>query len=137
MDGITMRLPGLLFAGPDEREITTLGDEAKVRQVPEDLVVLLRVVSGAEQGRGYQIRETPLTIGRDKICTISVNDTRMSRQHAALYYLAPDFFLKDLASTNGVMVNGRKVKQAKLNSGDKVSMGSTVFEFIVSKLGAK
>ena len=60
MDGMTLSLPWLLFAmGPDEREITTLGDEALVRPVPEDLVVLLRVVSGAEQGRGYQYPRDP------------------------------------------------------------------------------
>lgn len=135
MDGICYRLPMFLFAlPPDNEEITTLGDESKVRQIPDELVVLLRVMQGPEQGKGYQITETPLTVGRDKICTISINDTRMSRQHAGIYYMAPDFFLKDLASTNGVFVNGKKVKQAKLNSGDQVQMGSALFEFIVSKL---
>jgi pSer/pThr/pTyr-binding forkhead associated (FHA) protein len=139
MDGISYRLPWLWFAIPPvNEEITTLGDESKVHQIPEDLVVLLRVLQGAELGKGYQITETPLTIGRDKICTISINDSRLSRQHAGIYYLGPDFFIKDLASTNGVFVNARKVKQIKLNSGDQVQMGSTLFEFIVSKLsGAK
>ena len=135
MDGITLRLPWMFFAmPPDEKEITTLGDDAKVHKVPDDLLVLLRVVQGAEPGKGYQITQTPLTIGRDKICTISINDSRMSRQHAAFYYLVPDFFVKDLASTNGVMVNGRKIKQVKLNSGDQILMGGTMFEFIISRL---
>jgi pSer/pThr/pTyr-binding forkhead associated (FHA) protein len=139
MDGICYRLPLIFFAlPPSNEEITTLGDESKVHQIPDNLVVLLRVLQGAEQGKGYQIHETPLTIGRDKICSISINDTRLSRQHAGIYFLAPDFFIKDLASTNGVFVNARKVKQIKLNSGDQIQMGSTLFEFIVSRLeGAK
>jgi len=139
MGAASLSLPWFLFAlPPDEQGITTLEDDAKVRQVPENLVVLLRVVQGAEQGRGYQITETPLTIGRDKLCGISINDTRMSRQHAGIYYLAPDFFVKDLGSTNGVFVNNKKVKQTRLASGDRIQMGGTIFEFIVSKLmGAK
>jgi predicted component of type VI protein secretion system len=139
MDGMSIRIPLVLFAmPPDEKEITTLGDEAKVHQVPDDLLVLLRVVKGLEPGKGYQITQTPLTIGRDKLCTISLNDSRMSRQHGAIFYLAPDFYVKDLASTNGVFVNGKKIKQVKLNSGDQLQMGGTLFEFIVSRLpGAK
>jgi len=135
MDGMSIRLPLLLFAlPPDDEEITTLGDDAKVHQVPDDLVVLLRVAQGVEPGKGYQITLTPLTIGRDQICTIAINDSRMSRQHGAIFFLAPDFYVKDLVSTNGVFVNGKKVKQVKLNSGDRIQMGGTLFEFIVSKL---
>jgi len=134
MEGI-MRLPALLFAlPPDEKEITTLGDDAKVHQVPEDLLVVLRVVQGPEPGKGYQITETPLTIGRDQLCSISINDSRMSRQHGAVYYLAPDFYVKDLVSTNGVFVNGNKIKHCQLSNGDRIQLGGTVFEFIISKL---
>ena len=129
----------LLFAlPPDKQEITSLGEDAKVKKLPDDLLVLLRVIEGAEPGKGYQINEMPITIGRDKICKIMVNDSKMSRQHAGIYYYSPDFFIKDLASTNGTLVNDKPVKQARLRSGDRIKLGGTVFEFIVSKMsGAK
>lgn len=58
----------------------------------------------------------------------------MSRQHAVILFYAPDFFIKDLASTNGTYLNDKPIKQARLKSGDKIQMGQTIFEFIVSKL---
>ena len=132
---LTFRFPFLLFAlPPDNQEITTLGEDAKVGKIPEDFLVVLRMLEGPEPGKGYQITETPLTIGRDNLCTITINDPRMSRQHAVIYYYHPDFFLKDLGSTNGTFVNDRLVKQARLKSGDRIRMGGTLFEFIMSKL---
>ncbi len=118
----------------DKQEITTLGDEAKVRDIPEDIMVMLRVKKGAEPGRGYQITKTPVSIGRDTLSNISINDTRMSRQHAALFFLPPDFYLKDLGSTNGTYVNNKRIKQATLKNGDLVRIGNTEFEFIVSEV---
>ncbi len=135
MSEMVINFPALLFSlVTDDQGVTTLGDEAKVHKIPDDLVVLLRVLEGAEAGKGYQIHETPVTIGRDKICAISVKDSRMSRQHGAILYFAPDFFIKDLASSNGTLLDGKPVKQAKLKNGDKIKMGQTVFEFIVSNL---
>ncbi len=134
MEGILI-FPFLLFAlPPDEQEITTLGDDAKIRKIPDDLLVVLRIIEGPEPGKGFQISQTPITIGRDNICTITINDPRMSRQHAVLYYYHPDFFLKDLGSTNGTFVNDRRIKQAQIKNGDKIRMGGTLFEFIMSKL---
>jgi len=116
----------------DQQEITTLGDEAKAREVPEGLMVMLRVLEGKEVGRGYPIHKTPVSLGRDALCDISILDQRMSRQHAMLFYFQPDFYLKDLGSTNGSFVNDKRIKQALIKNGDQVKVGATVLEFIVS-----
>lgn len=116
----------------DKQEITTLGDEAKVREIPENLMVMLRVKKGAEPERGYQITKTPVSLGRDNLSNISLNDPRMSRQHAGLFYSPPDFHLKDLGSTNGSFVNGKRIKNVVLKSGDMIRLGNTELEFIVS-----
>jgi len=132
---LILRFPFLFFAlPPDNQEITTLGEDAKVRKIPENLLVVLRVLEGPEPGKGYQITEAPLTIGRDNICSITINDPRMSRQHAVIYYYHPDFFIKDLGSTNGTFVNERMVKQTRLKNGDQIRMGGTLFEIIITKL---
>ena len=117
----------------DKQEITTLGDDAKVREVPDSIMVMLRVTKGAEMDRGYQITKTPVSIGRDQLSGISVNDTRMSRQHAALFYAPPDFFLKDLGSTNGSFVNEKRISHSPLKNGDIIKLGNTEFEFIISE----
>jgi len=116
----------------DDQEITTLGDEAKAKEIPEGMMVMLRVVEGQEAGKGYPVHKVPVTLGRDAISDISITDTRMSRQHAMLFFYSPDFYLKDLGSTNGTFVNDKRIKQAIIKNGDKVKVGSTVLEFIVS-----
>lgn len=117
----------------DEQEITTLGEDAKAKDLPEGIVVMLRVIEGQEEGKGYPIEKVPVTLGRDNICDISITDTRMSRQHSMLFYYEPDFFLKDLGSTNGTFVNDKRIKQTAIKNGDHIKVGNTVLEFIVSK----
>lgn len=134
-------MENLNFFSPEPRppadfinqEITTLGDEAKVQELPPGLMALFREVEGQNPGKGYAVEKVPLTLGRDALCDVSITDTRMSRQHAMLFYYAPHFYLKDLGSTNGTFVNDKRIKQAILQNGDKVKMGGTTLEFIVSK----
>jgi hypothetical protein len=126
---------GNLAAPPvDEQEITTLGDEAKTKAVPDGLMVMLRVLEGQEPGKGYPIHQTPVSLGRDALCDVSITDSRLSRQHAMIYYFAPDFYLKDLGSTNGSFVNDKRIKQSAIKNGDKIKLGSTLLEFIVSNI---
>jgi len=121
------------MAPVDDQEITTLGQDAKAREVPEGMMVMLRVLEGQEVGRGYPIHKTPVSLGRDALCDVSILDSRMSRQHAMLLYFQPDFFIKDLGSTNGSFVNDKRIKQALIKNGDHLKLGSTVLEFIVSR----
>jgi two-component system, cell cycle response regulator len=120
----------------NEQEITTLGDDAKAKELPEGITVLLRVVEGLELGKGYTVDKVPVSLGRDALCGVSITDTRMSRQHAMLFYYAPDFHLKDLGSTNGTFINDKRIKQGIVKNGDRIKIGNTVLEFIVSKTGA-
>jgi len=116
----------------DKQEITSLGEDAKAKKLPPGITVMLRVLEGQEPGRGYQIEKSPVTIGRDSMCDVSIPDTRMSRQHCMLFYYSPTFYIKDLGSTNGTFVNDKRVKQSEMKNGDHIQVGSTVLELIVS-----
>lgn len=120
--------------GPkDDQEITTLGVGAQPQELPEGILVMLRVIAGAEPGRGYQITSLPVTLGRDAICGVSLPDPKISRQHAAMVLQGADLVIKDLGSTNGTFVNDKRVKEAVLNHGDQLRLGNTVLEFILSQ----
>jgi hypothetical protein len=69
-------------------------------------------------------------IGRSRECDIQVADPNVSRQHAELRREGGGFVIVDLGSTNGIEVNGRKVKRASLDTGDRISIGQTdlIFE---------
>ncbi len=120
------------MAPVDEQDITTLGDEAKAKELPEGMMVMLRVLEGQEKGKGYHVEKVPVTIGRDQISDISITDSRMSRQHCMVFYYAPEFYIKDLGSTNGTFVNEKRIKQSGIKNGDHIKAGSTLLEFIVS-----
>ncbi len=121
-----------MSAPPTDQEVTQLGDDAKAKELPEGILILLRVLEGQEVGREYQINKVPVTMGRDALCDLSITDGRMSRQHAMIFYYSPDFYLKDLGSTNGSFVNEKRIKQEVIKNGDHVKVGSTTMEFIVT-----
>lgn len=70
-------------------------------------------------------------IGRDPSNQIVLNDDRYtSRYHAWITYESAKFWLEDLGSTNGTMLNGQVVEQREqLRSGDRIKIGETEMIF--------
>ncbi|SRR6056297_1057388 len=74
-----------------------------------------------------------VTVGRLPECTISINDSNISRHHAEVKAGPTAFVVTDLGSTNGTMVNGVKtVGEHRLRDGDIISFGSTHVRFEAS-----
>ncbi len=69
-----------------------------------------------------------LGVGRTFNNDVALNDPGVSREHAVFSYDGLLLTVKDLKSRNGIFVNQEKVDAAILQSGDKVTIGSTVFE---------
>jgi hypothetical protein len=70
------------------------------------------------------------TIGRSRDCDIVLDDAGASRRHAELRPDPAGWALRDLASTNGVRVNGRAIHGTQpLRQGDRVEIGSTEIVF--------
>jgi hypothetical protein len=81
-------------------------------------------------GARHEIRKRRTVIGRSKDCDLQLADPNVSRRHAELRQEGTAYWIVDLDSTNGIEINGRRAKRAKLDSGDVVTIGSTdlVFE---------
>ena len=81
----------------------------------------------------YKLTKQRVSIGRDKNCTIVINNNTVSKDHAILEF-DEDFncIIKDLNSSNGTYVNGQKLKTVplKLRSGDKIKFGKYDMEYI-------
>lgn len=71
-----------------------------------------------------QVIRPPLTLGRDKQNDISLPTGRVSRKHALIKEEAGQIVLLDLESTNGTLVNGRRVTRAILKPGDVIRLGA-------------
>jgi hypothetical protein len=80
-------------------------------------------------GETRRIDKRRVVLGRSRECDIQVEDPNVSRRHAELRQEGSSYWIVDLDSTNGVEVNGRRVKRAKLEDGDTFTVGSTDVTF--------
>jgi hypothetical protein len=65
-----------------------------------------------------------LLVGRHDACDVVVGHPSVSRKHARLSFRDGHWVLRDLASTNGTRVNGKRVVRCRLEPGDRLSLGS-------------
>jgi pSer/pThr/pTyr-binding forkhead associated (FHA) protein len=71
----------------------------------------------------HVLKAEALTIGRMNGNSIALDHSSVSLSHAKLTRIGGDYFLKDLNSTNGTMLNGQSVTEARLRDGDHVKFG--------------
>lgn len=94
-------------------------------------LVWLVVMNGLRAGKEFRL-EALTDIGRDsRYNQISLDDVTISRQHARVRLEKEGFVIYDLASANGVMVNGQKEQRRPLKNGDRITIGQTVLAFMV------
>lgn len=93
---------------------------------------VLKTISNGTLGIGSVIPVTStISIGRREDNSIVLNDQFVSSYHAKIYVKNNDFYLEDLASTNGTFINDSKVEgRVRLKVNDQIRMGSTVFKVI-------
>ena len=68
-------------------------------------------------------------IGRAPGCDIVLDDRNVSRRHAEIRRRGPVVVLVDLDSTNGTIVNGRRVREHPLADGDRITLGNSRLTF--------
>jgi pSer/pThr/pTyr-binding forkhead associated (FHA) protein len=90
-------------------------------------------------GDGTKVAVKPgvLSIGRSAESSVPLNDTNVSRRHAEIRSRGEgariEWFLSDVGSTNGTMLNGVKISgEQKLKNGDALMFGGTSARFEVS-----
>lgn len=93
----------------------------EVSWVPELLVA----------GVSHSLISARTSVGRDSTADIQIEDNGLSRKHFEILWDGSSAVLRDLGSTNGVKVNGRKVDQLVLQNGTTFSAGRTDFLFNV------
>lgn len=67
-----------------------------------------------------------VVLGRDQDCTTTLSSPQVSRRHAEIKRSGPLFFVSDLGSKNGVVVNRKPVTEAVLAPGDVLRIGGFV-----------
>lgn len=89
-------------------------------------------ISG-EDVREKVLHQGHILIGRSELCDIYVASTAVSRHHALINYTFADATLVDLSSTNGTYVDGRRIKEHKLEPGETITLGNCTIEYVVDQ----
>lgn len=88
---------------------------------------VLVITQGPLAGRRIDL-EGELVIGREG-ATLTIEDSELSRRHAAVRPVADGYEVEDLGSLNGTYVNGRRIDgPTRLTGGDAIKLGQSVLE---------
>lgn len=77
----------------------------------------------------WPLGQTSLSIGRRPDNHIVLPDTFASGRHAMIGYVNGRYFVEDLKSSNGTVLNGQRISRAPLKNGDVIYIGSQRLEF--------
>ncbi len=87
----------------------------------------LECLEGILAGRRFALDPLPFTLGRKKDNSLLVDDSRASGHHARIVERSGRLHVEDLGSTNGTLVNQKRVQDGVLRSGAQVRIGDTIF----------
>lgn len=112
-------------------------DVPRPRQIPKNMAYLQLITNKKslyfDVNSVYPLDKDIMVIGRGEKCDISINDLYMSTRHVQLWFEEGEWYIADLASTNGTYINGRKMKDEPfiLDSGDTIKVGQLEFLVVI------
>jgi phosphoserine phosphatase RsbU/P len=88
------------------------------------------LTEGTMKGRSFDFDDNNnVFIGRSSKNDIQIKDNAISRKHLKVFNIGKRFFIEDLKSTNGTLINGEPVASGEsyeVNESDSIQIGSTV-----------
>src|SRR5271166_1810595 len=90
-------------------------------------------IAGLFQGSVFALPEGEVSIGRDSSNQIYLADAALSRRHCVLLHKGTEIRVRDLGSRNGTRVNSVPVAEQQLEHGDQISLGSSLFVFLLEE----
>jgi predicted component of type VI protein secretion system len=95
---------------------------------------VLQVVRGRSANTTLKLSEGVTSVGRHDDCWIRIKSSQVSRRHCEIFESGGRLTIRDLGSSNGTYVNGKRVLgQQALTIGDELTLGAVTLR--VAKLG--
>jgi len=91
----------------------------------------LTIETGPDAGHSHRAGDRALRLGRSPDNDIILRDPATSGHHARVERRGETFWIVDLGSTNGTLVNGEPIQEKELNHGDRVTIGQNAVQFSV------
>ncbi len=96
---------------------------------PEYGSAWLEGIGGMVAGQKITLLREENIMGRSRVCDIQFHDPKVSRQHAMIRLYRGHYFLQDMQSSRGTLVNSQPIQTHLLKSGDQIRLGDTVLVF--------
>jgi hypothetical protein len=90
----------------------------------------VHIVAGPGAGARIPVAGQRMTIGRLTSCNVTIDDSTVSREHAALVRRGDRWWVVDLGSTNGTSVNGVQAAEQPVAVGDRIELGDAAVELV-------
>jgi pSer/pThr/pTyr-binding forkhead associated (FHA) protein len=91
--------------------------------------IMLTVLTGPEAGVAYKLIGETVSLGRSSENDVIIHDNKSSRHHARIERRGDEFWIIDLGSTAGMLVNNKETKECSLHPGDEITIGMIVMRF--------
>lgn len=91
---------------------------------PTDIAWLESLPRDGQAPLRAELAQLPFTIGRNESCDLTIESTRISREHLRIEQGPSGYVVRDLGSTNGTFVNGVKITESPLADGDMLAVAN-------------
>lgn len=129
-DGPSSEVRFAFTSEPLVDEVAADGPRPADEKKDQDRRALLLYQEGTTDEQIYPFTNDNLTIGRGRENDIQIkNDSKVSRYHCKLFRRGNNFYIEDVKSSNGTLVNGDLITDRRLFGGEEIIIGETFFRF--------
>lgn len=119
---------------PEVSEETGTYDPGGLPSLPASQRLSLAITEGPDAARVFRIEKPQVTIGRHN-ADVEIDDRESSRNHASLEIRDGHFFIRDLGSSNGTYVEGRRIEEeTEIFDKSEFRVGGTTLMLIVTNI---
>jgi hypothetical protein len=112
-----------MIYSPEGERVGQLEDRPHGRPRPDRPLLLF-------DGKRLVVGPAGVSLGRSRQCDVVLSDPNVSRQHAEIRPRGAGWVLTDLGSTNGSLLNGRRIDgPAPVRPGDEIELGTSLMTF--------
>ncbi len=120
-------------ADVDDRTMNPALAPTEMLELPADRKYSLAVLQGKASGEIFPISKPRMILGRAD-CDIVLDDPECSREHAVVEVLGSRVVIRDLGSTNGTFVGGKRIDEDELENHTEFRVGEHVLMLIITSL---
>lgn len=120
------------FQSPQQFQDEDVNDEKTSTGIKQHLDYSLKVFKENSFLQEIAIEGSKWTFGRGKESDYTINSKKASRNHFVLMRIGPSFYVRDLGSSNGTLLNNQQLpsnQEVELKSGDYIELAEFKFIF--------